>query len=241
MATILLVDDEPNILKLSSFIVKSLGHTVHTASDGKQALQFLETTPVDLVISDLIMPEIGGFELCAVLKNKYPIVIVSAMSNEFKPDIPYTTGALDFIQKPFDVAYIRQRLPILLQKLKKNDLPPILATTVAGQPVYKGENILVVGKTMSDIETAGLPLLQLTKPEHCSIEYVSKQSELLGQTTQQRAGGLRVMENISISEQADFIASLNKTNMAVGDITGIFLSPSTVEDKYLKLFDRVLA
>jgi DNA-binding response OmpR family regulator len=238
MARILLVDDEPNILKLSSFIVKSLGYEVFTAENGKKALDFLKNNTVDLVVSDLIMPEIGGFDLCEQLRDKTPVIIVSAMSDEFKPETIFKVGAVDYIPKPFDVSYMRQRLPVILHKIGVNkEYASELVTTIKGQPIYKGENVLVIGGSRDQIQFTG-PVMDVTAAT-CDFASIVKNSELAGQTIQSRAGGLRIVHGIDLDKNIDLVKMLNRTNCAVGDCAGIYLS-ATEPGPVLELFDRVI-
>lgn len=241
MANILLVDDEPNILKLSSLIVKSLGYTVHTAEDGQKALDFLSQHPeIDLVISDLIMPELGGFDLCLRLKDRLRVVIVSAMSNEFKLDKIFETGVLDVVPKPFDINYMRQRLGVLLHALgKTSPYTPVLAATLAGLPIYKGENVLCVGKNSSQLAYTGT-VVTFNDPAQFTLEDIMRDLETVGQTVQVRAGGLRIVENIDLENKQNIINVLNKTNYALGDVAGIFFTETVPSPALAKLFDRVI-
>ncbi|MDR2431229.1 MAG: response regulator [Candidatus Margulisbacteria bacterium] len=118
MANILVADDEPNILKLISFFLKSLGYTVYGAGSGQEALDFFNADParVDLVISDLIMPGLSGLELCRELKGRCPVIIVSAMSDDANIARAAEAGAVDFIAKPYDLEQIKLKLPQILQK-----------------------------------------------------------------------------------------------------------------------------
>jgi two-component system OmpR family response regulator len=121
MANILVVDDEPNILKLVSFFLKSLGYTVFGANNGREALDFCAQNPakVDLILSDLIMPELGGLELCQALKDKCPVVITSAMSDEANVAQAMAAGAVDFIPKPYALEQIKARLPEILHRVSQ--------------------------------------------------------------------------------------------------------------------------
>ena len=87
--TILCVDDEERALFLRQAVLQKLGFEVVTAGSAKQALTILETTPVSLVLSDLLMPEVSGAELAKSVKERYPdlpVVIVSGV-NEIPTDL----------------------------------------------------------------------------------------------------------------------------------------------------------
>ena len=121
MTSILVADDEPNILKLITFFLKSIGYTVYNASNGLEALNFFNQNPdkVDLIMSDMIMPELSGLELCRTLQGKCPVVIVSAMSDADNQEQVRAAGAVDFIAKPYDLNQIKTKLPEILQKIGK--------------------------------------------------------------------------------------------------------------------------
>ncbi len=80
---ILVVDDEPIILETMTAILESEGYTVRTAEDGFAALAVLRNTQPDLIISDLRMPSMSGFELLSILRRRYPHIPVIAISGEF--------------------------------------------------------------------------------------------------------------------------------------------------------------
>jgi len=84
-ATILVVDDEPALINLSSDILSSKGYRVIAANSGKQALEILETEVVDLILSDVIMPEMDGYQLASIVQEKYPAIKIQ-MASGFSDD-----------------------------------------------------------------------------------------------------------------------------------------------------------
>jgi len=78
--TILIVDDEPSLRSLTKEILSSRGYNILSAEDGEQALSILENEHVDLLLSDVIMPNIDGFQLAAIVREKYPDVIIQLVS-----------------------------------------------------------------------------------------------------------------------------------------------------------------
>lgn len=240
MANILIVDDEPNILKLTSFLLKGLGHQVHTANSGKTALDYLKNTPaIDLILSDLIMPEMTGFELCAEIGDRYPVVIISAMCRELKPETPFTVKAIDYISKPFDIDQLKKRIPLYLHKYKKTTgyTPEIIQ--LDNISVYKGENVLIYKKDIRPEALPG-PVLLIENEEALDQENIIAHSEQLGQNIQTKAGGSRFFTNINFEKHLELIKRINHTNLALGDITGIFLTKNPPSDIIRLLFDRCL-
>lgn len=95
MATILVVDDDPIILRMTGYILRKHGHQVVTARNGSDALEQMETTAVDLIISDINMPVMGGLDLLRIIKT--------GTKRTKTPFILYTANELDERQRRFTV------------------------------------------------------------------------------------------------------------------------------------------
>jgi len=101
-ATILCVDDEKVALYLRQAVLQKFGFEVVTASSAKEALQMLGAQRFDLVLSDLLMPEMSGTELARVIKEKYPnlpVVVVSGV-NEIPPEVRYADLFISKLEGP---------------------------------------------------------------------------------------------------------------------------------------------
>ena len=121
--TILVIDDDPEIL---SFVSKQLQNTykIITATNGKEALDILETESVNLIVSDVMMPEIDGFELCKRLKNNInyshiPIILLTARATLQSKIKGIELGADAYIEKPFSTEYLLVKIATLLTNLEK--------------------------------------------------------------------------------------------------------------------------
>jgi len=105
---ILVVDDEPDILKVTSIRLKKLGYNVLTAVDGKEALDTIRSENPDLVLLDLVMPFMNGVEVCEQIKNDktlkhIPIILFTASGNGvLTAEKIKKIGADDYIIKPFE-------------------------------------------------------------------------------------------------------------------------------------------
>ena len=97
---VLLVDDEPLLLKSLSAVLEASGFVCRTAEDGFEALKCLRETPPDIIISDLRMPNMSGFELLAIIRRRFPQIAVIVTSGEFIVNVE-TSGLLAnaFFQK----------------------------------------------------------------------------------------------------------------------------------------------
>ncbi|MDO6834998.1 EAL domain-containing protein [Pseudoalteromonas carrageenovora] len=111
---VLIVDDEPNNLHV---LVEGLltDYDVRISTSGEQALVFIESTRPDLILLDIMMPGMDGYEVCKTLKSRQntkgiPIVFVTAMTNEDSEEHGFTLGAIDYIHKPYKLALVRARI-----------------------------------------------------------------------------------------------------------------------------------
>jgi len=116
-ASILVVDDEPGLLGLTSEILRGQGYTVLTAGSAKQALQILEDEPVDLVLSDVIMPDMDGFELVAIIQENYPdikIQLASGFTGDHEENLENKRLKNTILQKPYHAQTLLKRVHSLL-------------------------------------------------------------------------------------------------------------------------------
>lgn len=103
---ILVVDDEPDILELLAFNLKAEGFDVITATTGPEALDRARAALPDLIVLDLMLPELDGISVCEILRRlpstaMIPIIMVTAWKSEISRLIGLNTGAEDYITKPF--------------------------------------------------------------------------------------------------------------------------------------------
>ena len=122
-ADILIVDDRPNNLRLLSKILTSYKYEVRCAVSGKIALQAVRRKTPDLILLDISMPEMDGYQVCLELKkdsrlNQIPIIFISALGAVFDKVKAFQVGGRDYITKPFEIAEVMARIRNQLQ-LKK--------------------------------------------------------------------------------------------------------------------------
>lgn len=119
--TILVVDDEEDILQLLRYNLEKEGYLVRTASDGAKALETASTGPVDLVLLDVMMPEVDGFEVCRKLRAMHvhaatPIMFLTARAGELDQILGLELGADDYIQKPISPRVLVARVKSILRR-----------------------------------------------------------------------------------------------------------------------------
>lgn len=124
-ADILVVDDTPENLKLLSKILTDAGYKVRPVTNGKRALDAIDINPPDLILLDILMPDMDGYEVCRILKNSdtnrdIPVIFLTALNDANSQVKGFEVGALDYITKPFDeqtvLARIENQLTIKRQK-----------------------------------------------------------------------------------------------------------------------------
>jgi two-component system chemotaxis response regulator CheY len=102
---ILIADDSPTIRKFVAFSLKALGYEVIAACDGMEAVELLPTSNIDLIITDLNMPNMDGFELIETVRGydkDIPIIILSSLKGSAEVDRGLSSGANSYMVKPFD-------------------------------------------------------------------------------------------------------------------------------------------
>ena len=119
--TIVLVDDEDEILDLLSVYLNNENYRVKVFTRGKRALQYIEEAGADLVILDVMLPDMDGFSLCRKLREKYffPIIMLTAKNEEADVLNGLTLGADDYITKPFKPIEVVARIKTQLRRYKK--------------------------------------------------------------------------------------------------------------------------
>lgn len=115
---ILLVDDEPTLLETLALNLRTSGYEVVTASDGAAALEMANSESPDLIVLDLMMPELDGLTVCRSLRqvSDTPILVLTARTGELDKIIGLESGADDYMTKPFSLGELQARLRALLRR-----------------------------------------------------------------------------------------------------------------------------
>ena len=119
-ANILVVDDEPHVLKLVKANLESSGYRVLTAGDGAQAVEMVERELPDLVILDLMLPKMDGYAVCRRIRefSSVPVIMLTARSAQVDLVHGYEVGADDYLTKPFSVTELLMRVQAVLRRSK---------------------------------------------------------------------------------------------------------------------------
>ncbi len=149
---ILVVDDETNIIKLARMYLEREGYRVVAAGDGLKALEAVDRRKPDLVVLDVMLPSLDGFEVCRRLRaadNPVPIIMVTARDDDIDKILGLELGADDYLTKPFNPRELVARVRAVLRRggsapsaaqvpLRVGDLeidPASREVTIAGDPV----------------------------------------------------------------------------------------------------------
>jgi DNA-binding response OmpR family regulator len=116
--TILVVDDEPNIVELARLYLRNEGFEVETAENGREALEKARSLRPNLVLLDIMMPEIDGIEVCRTLRKEgdIPIVMLTARGDDVDKIVGLELGADDYITKPFNPREMVARVKAVLRR-----------------------------------------------------------------------------------------------------------------------------
>lgn len=119
MVNILLVEDNYNLRLMMSEFLKQNGYNVYESENGKNALKTLESIHIDLLITDVMMPQLDGFELVYMLREsnyRFPILMVTVKSEYKDKESGFTYGADDYMVKPVDLNEMLLRIKALLRR-----------------------------------------------------------------------------------------------------------------------------
>ncbi len=118
MSHILVVDDDPSIREVITFKLESAGHNFEEAGNGQEALDLFQARGADLIILDVGMPEMDGFELCRRIRqsSEVPILFLTARNDEIDRVLGLELGGDDYVAKPFSPRELMARVKAILKR-----------------------------------------------------------------------------------------------------------------------------
>jgi DNA-binding response OmpR family regulator len=152
--SVLVVDDEPTLRDALAEALTQDGLRVITAADGREALERFRADPPDLVLLDIMLPQISGIEVCRILRREssVPIVMLTAKDGEIDKVVGLELGADDYVTKPFSLRELMARIRAQLRRLDAS------APTPPGPPHAEGFEPVRLGEVTVDL--AGHRLLR---------------------------------------------------------------------------------
>lgn len=155
MINLLIVEDDKNLRRLMEVFLKENGFEVFLAEDGEKAIEIFNASHIDLVLCDIMMPKVNGYDLVKELKSfnyDLPIIMVTAKENFVDKKKGFLVGADDYMVKPIDLDEMLLRINALLRRAK-----------------ISNEHKLVIGNVILDYNTLtitkGEKIIELTKKE----------------------------------------------------------------------------
>ena len=145
--TVLIVDDEKNIVNIIAFNLKKEGYEVLTAGDGEEAVAIADEKNPDLILLDIMMPKMDGYEACRKIREKHnmPIIMLTARAEELDKVLGLEMGADDYVTKPFGTRELIARVKANLRR-----------SVIKGQDEQKSANVLDL-KALPSIWTNSRP------------------------------------------------------------------------------------
>ncbi|MEY2856534.1 MAG: hypothetical protein RLZZ74_843 [Cyanobacteriota bacterium] len=142
---ILIVDDLPENVRLLSSLLREQGYSVISASDGKMALSMVRQENPDLILLDIMIPQMDGYEVCRYLKSEnhtkhIPIIFLSGLDSEFDKIEAFKVGGVDYITKPFFVEEVVLRVKAQLSSIQQQQkFQQILKEQIAERKIVEQE------------------------------------------------------------------------------------------------------
>ena len=123
---VLVVDDEPMVTEVVGRYLEREGFEVAIASDGEEALRLAHARPPDLVVLDVMLPRLGGFDVCRALRHEgqVPVIMLTAKGEETDRILGLELGADDYVVKPFSPGELVARVKAVLRRTAPPEVPP---------------------------------------------------------------------------------------------------------------------
>lgn len=148
---ILIAEDEPRLLEIICDYFRSRGDCPIPAKNGLEALELAESTEVDGVLLDIMMPGLNGLSVCRALRKNsdVPIIFLTALSDEEDKLLGYELGADDYVTKPFSLAVLYAKITALINRSRGNVLTGDQLTVGDIRLVLSSQKVFVEGKEIA--------------------------------------------------------------------------------------------
>lgn len=133
-AKILIVDDEPAVTDLLAYNLRKANYVVQVAGDGRQALETAQKYHPDLILLDVMIPEMDGLDVCRELRktSTTPIIMITARGEEVDRIVGLELGADDYVCKPFSMRELMARIKAVLRRGRSDEKDQLLSPVLAG-------------------------------------------------------------------------------------------------------------
>jgi DNA-binding response OmpR family regulator len=180
MASVLVVDDDHTVREVVVSYLKAAGHIVAEAADGENALALISATPVDLVVLDLMLPGIGGLEVCRQLRasTDVPVIMLTALGSAEDRVAGLEQGADDYVTKPFSPRELVLRVDAVLRRSTEPDAIDVVPLTDGDLVVDPAQHLATLAGTRLTLTVREFDLLTFLVG-HPGVAY--KREQLLSQ------------------------------------------------------------
>ena len=153
---LLIVEDNPSTLKMLAFLLRNEGYEVHAVSNAGTGLDLLRNEPIDLLVLDVMLPDISGLQICRQVRNEgltIPILVISALGRRDDKLAALNEGADDYMTKPFDPSEVVARVHSLIRRTQPTLAPQLQTMLCVGQVCLDALNqSFVVGDATTPVE-----------------------------------------------------------------------------------------
>ncbi|MPM23488.1 Transcriptional regulatory protein WalR [bioreactor metagenome] len=152
MASVLIADDNPQLLNILKTAAQKECHQVYLAEDGQAALDAFHSHSPQIVLLDVMMPRLDGFQVCREIRKEsdVPIIMITARGEDFEKIMGLEIGADDYIVKPFSPGEVMARVKAVLRRIEKSDRESEQVLTVGDLRISLGDySVTVASATIS--------------------------------------------------------------------------------------------
>jgi PAS domain S-box-containing protein len=239
---ILVVDDITANLNLLSELLSSAGYKVRPAPSGKLAIQSAQSTPPDLILLDILMPEMDGYEVCAKLKassktKDVPVIFVSALHEVFDKVKAFATGGVDYITKPFqaDKVIARVETQLRISRLARQLAEQNIRLQAEIEERQRVDAEMQSARAFVDSIVENIPNMIFVK-DAAQLRFVSFNKageELLGYSREELIG--KNDYDFFPPEEADFFVAKDREVLASGEVLDIPEEPLQTKNKGIRI------
>ena len=161
---ILLVDDEASIIQLARLYLEREGFTVQAVGDGKLALEAAASLHPDLMVLDVMLPELDGFEVCRRLRaanNPLPVIMLTARDEDIDKILGLELGADDYLTKPFNPRELVARVKAILRRAERPSAPEVDLLRIGDLVIDAARREVRCGGRLLDLRTQEFEVLQV--------------------------------------------------------------------------------
>ncbi len=192
---VLVVDDEPRYLKLLRYNLEAAGYEVFAAASGEEALSLVARTNLDLIILDIRLPDIDGYQVCSRVRefSSVPIIMLTAKGEEQEKVRGLRLGADDYVTKPFGAEELMARVEAVLRRGRMAEVTPLPVLTIGGLSIDFVQRKVTIGGQEVSLSPTEYRLLQcLAVNAGRIIIHEELQQKVWGPEYREHYEGLRV-------------------------------------------------